>query len=534
MKTQIHGAHDIRVSIIQTPLWGIYEPPFALSILSSCLKAAGNDVYVFDMNIDLYNSRRKKYANAWAMEQSVLWSREQFVTNYFKDNKKIIQKYIKKILSTESKIISFSVNTASKISSLKIAQMIKKKDKEVKIIFGGHVFMILDDKEIEAIFNSSVVDFIVYGEGEVAFPELIKFIENVSDLSNCKGIFYKNENNNVIKTEERFLIKNLDMLPFMDFKDLPLEKYENPEWLGKHLTMQASRGCPWKCVFCGATTYWKGYRFMNGKRLYEEIKYHIERHPEIENVEFMDLIFNGCMKSLEEFCGLMIENPPKKGLGWHANTVIRPEMTPDMLNKMKKAGCFQLTYGIESGSQRVLGLMKKRYRISDAHEVLKATYEAGILIKANFMFGFPGETEKDFQNTLVFLKKNAKYITAAYPSFSFCAVETNSYLGEHMEEFGIIPNPSNNLYWESKDGINTYPERMRRWEVFSNYARSLGVDIAIGLDTSPEQHRWINLGYYYKSKKDYKEAAKCFNKYLSFDPDNRAVLEEIKKLNCNL
>jgi len=519
----------MKTLLLQTPVWGVYEPPFALSLLSAILRKEGEDITAIDLNLELFDSRTSKYSNSWAIEQSFLWSDPEFTDEFFKENADEINKHIRRISELKPDVIGFTLNLAAKLSALKYAELIKKELPETKIIFGGHLFIREEEEEINRLLRSGLVDFIVTGEGDITFPELLKCIKKGSGFEECEGIIYR-KSGEYRRTPPRPLLKDLDSIPFLDFSELPLDKYQRPHWLGNHLTIQMSRGCPWKCVFCGATTYWKGFRFMSGRRMYDEISFHIKNYPDIEHIEFMDLLINGSMKSLEEFAELMIASPPKKGLRWHANAVIRPEMTPQILRKLKKAGCLRLTYGLESGSQRVLDLMKKNYLVSDADKVLRATHEAGILVKANFMFGFPGESEGDFKKTLEMLKRNAEYIAVAYPSFSFCVPESNSYLGEHTGEFGILENSADNLYWRSADGKNTYPERMRRWEEFSNYARDLGVDIGIGLNTSLEQHRWFNLGYYYKSIGKPADALGSFQKYLSFDPDNKAILKEVALL----
>ena len=113
---------------------------------------------------------------------------------------------------------------------------------------------------------------------------------------------------------------------------------------------------------------------------------------------------------------------------------------------MKDSGCAHIIFGIESGSQRVLDLMQKHYRIEDADRLIKQMHEAGIIVTGNFMFGFPGEAEDDFRQTLSFLERNAGFLDRAYPSRTYCAIEEFSYLSSHLEEFGIKPNPPNHLF----------------------------------------------------------------------------------------
>ncbi|MBM3245011.1 MAG: radical SAM protein, partial [Candidatus Omnitrophica bacterium] len=373
------------------------------------------------------------------------------------------------------------------------------------------------------ILDNNFVDIVVFGEAEVTLCELVNSIERNEEINRCLGVVFKKDGKKIYSGERPF-IKNLDELPFLDLSSFLLNNYDDSE----HIALMTSRGCLMHCVFCSSVEFWPGYRTMSGERIFQEIKFHKDKYKALGHVNFLDLVFNGNMKTLNNFCDLMIKqkfNPP---IDWVANAIIRPEMTPDILSRMREAGCERLIYGIESGSQRVLDIMKKKYRIPDADNVIKATHEAGIKVTANFMFGFPGEAEEDFQMTLDFIKRNSRYLDRAYPSRTFCAIEEHSYLSGHLEEFGIKSNPPNHLYWESLDGKNTYPERLGRCEEFCNIADSLGVEIGCGVQTSVELDRWFSLGHYYECKKNYVDAINCFLKYYELDDSNEVIIGKIK------
>jgi hypothetical protein len=309
----------------------------------------------------------------------------------------------------------------------------------------------------------------------------------------------------------------------MDFSGLPLGNYGD----FRHIAFLASRGCIQQCVFCSSKVFWPGYRRMSGKRIFEEVLFHKKMNSEVGHIDFLDLMFNGDIKTLDWFCDLMLGSVLMGKISWTANVIIRPEMTPELLKKMKRSGCKHLIYGIESGSQRVLDLMKKRYRIEDANKVIRATHEAGITATANFMFGFPGEEEADFMQTLDFVKRNAAYLDRVYPSRTFCAIEEFSYLHTHLNEYGVKPSPPNHLYWESSDGKNIYPERLKRCEEFCELASSLGIEVGCGVQTSVELDRWFNLAHYYENKKDSENALDCYLKYRELEPNNEVVTEKI-------
>ena len=515
----------MKIALIQCQVWGTYDPPLALAQLSSCLKQEGHDVSVFDLNIEFYLKRTENYKFIWAWEQCEFWFKENLVAKFFEDNKTLIVSYINKINDTGSRLVCFSTNNANLISSLKFAKLIKEINKDVLIVFGGPLFF--EKQRIEKVLKEESVDIVVFGEGEDTIHELAREIEQRESLNSCQGLGFRN-NGKIIINKARPYFKNLDNLPFLDFSGLPFSNYDDP----RHIPFMASRGCIFKCVFCSSREFWKGYRVMSGRRIFEEIKYHyLNSDRKLGHIDFLDLLINGNMKSLIEFCDLMIQAKEAEGflINWSANAIIRPEMDSAVLNKLKKSGCKHLIYGIESGSQRILNLMRKKYDLEIAYEVLKATHNTGIIVTANFMFGFPGETEEDFELTLKFLTRNAKYLDRVYPSRTFCALEEHSYLFNNFQEFGIKPNFPNHLYWESLDGSNNYPERLERCERFCKAAASLGIEVGCGVQSSLELDRWFNLAQYYECKKDLKNTLDCYLNYFELDSKNEFVRNKLSE-----
>ncbi|NQT75667.1 MAG: radical SAM protein [Candidatus Omnitrophica bacterium] len=512
----------MKIALIQCPVWGTYDPPVALAQLSACLKREGHEVCVFDLNIKLYRNRTENYKNMWAWEQSLFWYDAEQVKKFFRDNEDDIRRYAAGIVKAGARIVGFSVSAASWLASIELAKRLKDIDNRLIIVFGGPLFF--ERRYVDSILKEAAVDIVIPGEGEVTFCELAGAIENNNDISCCKGIAFKKDGE-IIKTQPRKLLANLDDLPFLDFSDLPLKDYDD----SRHIPFMASRGCVQTCAFCSSRTFWPGYRAMSGERMFREFEFHKKTqgriNPDFGHIDFLDLLVNGNMESLNTFCDLM--GKARLNIYWSANMIIRPEMTPDVISKMKEAGCEHVIFGIESGSQRVLNLMKKHYRIQDADRIIRWLHEAGILVTCNFMFGFPGETEEDFKETLDFIRRNAGFLGRVYPSRTFCAIEEYSYFHGHLEEFGVKPNPPNHLYWESMDGESTYPVRLERCEQFCNLALSLGIEVGCGVQTSVELDKWHNLGFYYEAKKDYKNAMDCFLKYNKLDSANEVILNKI-------
>jgi len=517
----------MRVALIQCPVWGTREPPLSIVQLSACLKAGGHEVHSVDLNNRLYRDRTENLKTLWAWEQSLFWYDRNSVRKFFTEHSAAIGSLARDVLSKDPSVVCFSLAASSYHSSVEFAVILRKLAPSIKIVFGGQLFC--DGSYIEKAFNESPVDFIVQGEGDSTVPELASTIESGGDLSKCPGIFIR-ENGAIACTGPRKPLEDLNSLPYMDFSDLRLEDYDDC----RHILMMSSRGCVWNCAFCSSRSFWEGYRYMSAERMHQEIVFHkLNQSKDMSHVDFADLALNGNMERVKEFCELMLKYPPYPSnckMQWISNAIIHPGLTKDVLSLMARAGCQRLIFGIESGSKNVLKHMKKMYNPEIALRVIKDAHSAGIKVTCNFMFGFPGETEEDFNETLKFLECIAPYVERVYPSRTYCAIEEFSYLHKHPEEFGIKTPFSHHLYWESTDGKNTYPVRLGRCQKFEELCDKLGVQVDCGVKTSVQLDEWFNLGHYYDFRKEYKNALKYFIKYSEFNAENEIVSNKIKDL----
>ena len=199
----------MKIALIQCPVWGTYDPPLALAQLSACLKKENHEVFCFDINIDLYLKRTENYKNMWAWEQCLFWYSPEQVRKFFSDCHELIEEYVNRIISSNAKIICFSVSASSRLSSIEIANKLKKKKRDLIVIFGGPLFF--ESKFINTILQGDTVDIVVPGEGELTLCELVKFIEKEKDITYCPGLFFKRKGI-IFNSETRPLIKNLDDL----------------------------------------------------------------------------------------------------------------------------------------------------------------------------------------------------------------------------------------------------------------------------------------------------------------------------------
>ncbi|MCB4791215.1 MAG: radical SAM protein [Elusimicrobia bacterium] len=518
----------MRVALIQCPVWGTREPPLSIVQLSACLKSKGHEAKSYDLNNYLYTKREDNMKNLWAWEQSSFWYDKNSVNEFFLSMNNIINSFTENILKHAPRMAAFSITSSTYWASIQYAKELKEKNKDLLIIFGGQIFN--EKCYIEKIFKESPVDYVIPGEGDRAFPELCQEMDKSGSLRDCLGVYIRDKEK-TFYTGDRKPMNNLDSLPYMDFSDLKIEDYDDKE----HFAIMSSRGCVWDCSFCSSRSFWGTYREMNAERLHQEISFHKLSYPEICHIDFQDLVFNANVSRTEEFCDLMIKYPPYgTKILWVANAIINKKMTTNIVQKMAKAGCKHLIFGIESGSARILKLMNKKYDIKDAKRIIKDACESGIRVTGNFMFGFPGETENDFHLTLDFIKDMGKYFTRVYPSRTYCAIEENSKLHTEPGKFMIKTPFSHHLYWETLDGKNTYPVRLKRCKEFEKLCLDLGVQVDNGVRTTVELDEWFNLGSYYEYINEYDTALEYFRKYQKLDPKNEAVLNRIKSIDTKI
>ena len=487
------------------------------------MRQKGHKAYLFDFNNTLYYTSPTKHRRMWDdKDYYTFWEQRESVCSLIEENRGIVDFYIDKILASEAKIIGFTVHFSSVWASLEIARRIKKHDNRRIIVFGG------PDSSLQQkgnyLINQECVDIVVYGEGEGPLFEIIDRADNFREIDRIKGCLILRDGR-IAAGEYMPGVKDLDSLPmpdYSDFKeDINSRTYRQPQ----RLDIFDSRGCPTRCHFCSEWQFWGKFRSKSGQRIYQEIVYHLNNFPQVNYFYFIGSLVNGNMAALERFCDLVIDN--NLGIRWAGQAVIRQEMTKEFLKKAHHAGCTWLSYGIESGSQRVVSTMNKKFSVEIASRVLRDTKAAGIAVQANFMFGIPTETKEDFQQTLGFLKENRESMDTILASQSFCVIDKDTYLYNHAKRFGIR-NREHHLYWESNEGENNYRERQRRYEEFCQLALSLGVPETSGvLRSKPD--KWQLLGDYFFYKRDYPRAIENYLNAQQNEKETKGLLDKLSR-----
>lgn len=275
---------------------------------------------------------------------------------------------------------------------IKISRWVKEFDKTIKVIGGGPHVSALPE---ETLLNSPL-DIAVIGEGDFTLLEILES----EDVSNVKGIYYKNENGEIVKNIGREYIKDLDILAYPAWKLFGIEKYRTTDLLSQKNPvgwLETSRGCIYGCVYCSKNVHGRTFRKKSPQRVLSEIEFMLE--VGFREIHIADDCFNTDMERAKEICNLIIN----KGLDfpWATVTGIRVDkVDKELLTLMRKAGCYRLYYGIESGDPRVLKSINKGINLEQIEFAVKTAKEVGLEVFGFFMIGLPGETVESMQRTI--------------------------------------------------------------------------------------------------------------------------------------
>lgn len=264
------------------------------------------------------------------------------------------------------------------------------------------------------------LDFVIMGEAEASLRELVDSVKEGKNLEDVKGIGFRRDNGTVKVNELRPEIENLDDLPYPRHDLLPLDKYRLP-FIGKRYTfVMTSRGCPYNCTFCRSPVMWgRKFRQRSPDSIIGELKE--LKKLGVKNIIFHSDTFTLDKKWLVELCRKMVEE--KLGIRWMTNSRA-DTVDPEMLGWMRRAGCWMIAYGFESGSQKVLDNVKKGITIQQIRDSARWTEEAGIKVWGYFIIGLPGETKESIEATIKLSKElplyNANFaVGAPYPGTDF-------------------------------------------------------------------------------------------------------------------
>ena len=308
-----------------------------------------------------------------------------------------IENTIKMIKDYESDFIGLGFPTEAFDSAVQIAKGVKELNKETIVIVGG----IHPTAQPLETLNIPYFDYLVSGEGEMTTLDLLNAINANSNLTEVKGLYFKKDGN-IIPTESRPEMNNLDEIPF-DNRDLLInfEKYSK-ETLGQ---IHTSRGCPYNCAYCSSSIIWqKKVRFRSITNVINEIDYLYHKY-QVKKINFADDNFLLDPARVRAICQEILNRKLKINWRCCARADIHRHFDLELLQLMRAAGCNQICIGFESGAQNLLDNVDRGVKVSDMEAVLKVMKAARIGLHADFIIGLPGEKEETLNETFQLMRR---------------------------------------------------------------------------------------------------------------------------------
>lgn len=327
-------------------------------------------------------------------------------------------------------LVGVTATTSTIKSALKYVEMIKKILPESLTVIGGPHATFMPQ---ETLNSSEDLDVVVMGEGEETMVDILdESFQEVPQMDNVPGIFFRDQKTGNIKsTPERPLIKDLDSLPFPARHLVPFESYAaSKEQTGGIIT---SRGCVYSCNYCSSSLIMgKKFRSRSPDNVVDEIEELIDKY-QIKDFGFMDDTFMLNKKRANDIA----DEIKTRGLDVSFVASSRVDrIDSGLLQNLKSSGMKTIYYGVESGSQRILDLMKKDITLKNAEDAVKIAKNAGLEVLTSFIIGYPGETKEDINKTIDFSIK----LEPDYCQYSILTPFPGTPIYNELKEKNLIDN----------------------------------------------------------------------------------------------
>jgi radical SAM superfamily enzyme YgiQ (UPF0313 family) len=352
------------------------------------------------------------------------------------------QELLQRISTLNPDVIGISSTTLAISSAGALAAASKSLFPAVTTLIGGpHATAV----PRETLLRYPALDIAVTGEGEETIGELLEVLQNGTPLASVAGIVYRN-GVELNATGRRPLITNLDSLPFpaWDLLEGFPERYLPAPFKVRNLPaaiLVTSRGCPNSCIFCDRSVFGSSCHAFSAEYIVRQMTELHQRYG-IREFSFEDDTFITFKRRLVEICSRLIAL--KMDISWTCLGRVN-HITPENLALMRRAGCWQISFGVESGSQDILNLVNKGITLDQIRDAVQLTRKAGIKAKGFFIAGHPRETRETLRMTLDF----ALTLPLNDISVSLMTPFPGSELYDRASEFGTF-----DADWENMNLLN--------------------------------------------------------------------------------
>ena len=424
------------IALVMTPAWGILFPPYNIAKITGHLRQNGIKVFVQDANIGAYHIlKNTKYHDAFAGDKYWMWIDEavwhEKLLPYLEDYFIYVAETISKI---NTKVIGFSLYNTNKIAVYWFINYLQFFCKDKIIVLGGPEIWY-------SIPTWENIDYVFKGESE---NSLLYFLKDKSyvkkeDKAELIGSWYKKKDNLV-----------LNEIGYPDYSDYNFDLYTHSQGISS----EVSRGCVAKCSFCTETHFWK-FRFRTNNDVVEELIKQKEKQ-ELKRVWFVDSLVNGNLKELERIAQRLIDE--KVDISWNGYARCHELADKRHFQLLVDSGCTGLSFGIESGSNKILEVMNKKVSVETCYQNLKDSSsvrsvfdpDRKIFIHINWIVGYAMEEKIDSMQSLAMLYNIRNYAHGISPGATL-GVAKGAYLGDRPADYNISETESMYGSWVDND-----------------------------------------------------------------------------------
>ncbi|MFZ5559803.1 MAG: B12-binding domain-containing radical SAM protein [Patescibacteria group bacterium] len=337
----------------------------------------------------------------------------------------------KRILNKNPDVVGIHSITDNRFKAIALAKELKKNNPKIITLFGGPHFSLTTKNALEIV---SEIDFIIRGEGEKAVVQFLNTLEEKGDIDKVSGLAYRGQSGKIIEKPLTDLIMNLDELPMPAWHLFDLKQYTRPidGTNIRAVGVLSGRGCPNVCVYCAnARTV---LRLRSPKNFVDEVEF-LHKEYGYEGFDFWDDTMTLVHDHVRGVCEEILKR--KLDIVWYARARVNT-VNEDLLKLMRKANCIRISYGIESGSPKILKVIKKNITVEQAKEAVRLSSKVGMAVVTNFMVNLPEETMEDLKMTIN-LMKELREIRNSYPAYGFTVIYPGTELELMAKKQGIMP-----------------------------------------------------------------------------------------------
>lgn len=373
--------------------------------------------------------------------------------NLYRDSKGVLAERLREI---KPDVIGLTATTAVVHKIVAIASTVKKILPRATVVAGGpHPTAVPED-----LLKSSDIDIVVQGEGDKIFHSIVES----QDLKDIPNIYYKT---NGVIARSIFIdsgIKDLDSLEFPAYFLYDIQKYIMPKIFARKsplAVMETSRGCYSHCIYCNKNIHGYKLRQKSPKRVVDEMEYLLKLG--FNEIHIVDDCLTADMQRAFEICEEILRRRLK--FPWYPRGGLRVDrVNRELLGIMKRAGCYRIPFGVESGSQRVIDVIKKKITLQQAEDAVRFSKESGLEVECYFMIGLPTETKEDILKSITFARK----LDPDYVKFAI----TLPFPGTELFDTMVKNNCIKSFRWSEYNFAtrrNIYQHDNLSWEEIEHY-----------------------------------------------------------------